>query len=377
VHADDAIMTPDYAPLFYWIKERESIRICKDGDEPRPWTDDPILATYRFCNVRREDDRVTIWVREHIREPFAEHPHLWLMLCIARQINWPDTLQELIEGKSWCAWPLDDDFDPSSMAQALSARKDRGEKVYTGAYMISAPPEKGADKQAYIAEQVIGGLWKRREIFARHFSAAWPHTAALQRTHDLIRRTNGWGAFMAYQAVVDMRFTALLNKSPDIDIGRRRSGHLARAQSLVRPAAQSRAVARPSARRDARNLRRGREGNRRRHGFLRRAERAVRNRQISARETRRRQAARALRAGEGSMIKILKAPRLRRLTLRYLQGHAILIWSGEHRAWWRPNCQGYTQSIDEAGRYSFADAFEATKHCGPEKKIAFDLEEMS
>jgi hypothetical protein len=58
-------------------------------------------------------------------------------------------------------------------ATALSRRDDgraerpkaRGEKVYTGAYMISAPSTKGADKQAYIAETVIGALWRRREIF--------------------------------------------------------------------------------------------------------------------------------------------------------------------------------------------------------------------
>jgi hypothetical protein len=39
--------------------------------------------------------------------------------------------------------------------------------------MISAPSTKGADKQAYIAEIVCGALWQRRDIFARHFSAAY------------------------------------------------------------------------------------------------------------------------------------------------------------------------------------------------------------
>ena len=57
----------DYIPLFYWVAERERIRVRKESGQPFPWTDDPILATYRFCNVRREDDRVTIWVRTHRR----------------------------------------------------------------------------------------------------------------------------------------------------------------------------------------------------------------------------------------------------------------------------------------------------------------------
>lgn len=33
-----------------------------------------------------------------------------------------------------------------------------------------------------------------------------------------------------------------------------------------------------------------------------------------------------------------------------------LIWSNEHNAWWRPNSQGYTHSIEAAGRYGLQEA---------------------
>lgn len=206
--------TPDYTPLWHWIREREEIRKRKEmGLDPKSWTLDPILSTWRFCNVRREDDRVTIWIRKNIRERFADHPHLWLMLCIARQINWPETLHALIENVyPGHAWPSDPSFKPGNLAYVLNGRKNCGAKVYTGAYMISAPATKGADKQAYIAETVIGDLWRRRDIFARHFVGGDPQ---LQRTHELIMRSNGWGQFMAYQAVVDMRFTNLLRHAGD------------------------------------------------------------------------------------------------------------------------------------------------------------------
>ena len=206
-------MTPDYAPLWYWVREREAIRKRKAmGLDPSSWTLDPILSTWRFCNVRREDDRVTSWIRENIRERFADHSLLWLMLCAARQINWPDTLQELMDIGAWLG-PGTTNFNPCPMmTQPLNDRKARGEKVYTGAYMISAPATKGADKQAYIAETVIGDLWRRRDVFAKHFAGQ----PSLQRTHELIMRSNGWGQFMAYQAVVDMRFTGLLRHAGDV-----------------------------------------------------------------------------------------------------------------------------------------------------------------
>jgi hypothetical protein len=200
-------VTRNYNPLWYWVTERERIRIRKDRGDAPPWTTDSILATYRFCNVRREDDRGTVWIRENIREPFADDPLLWLMLCIGRQINWPATLEELMVID---AWPSEDTFDPIALGRALNSRKNRGEKVYTGAYMISAPATKGADKQTYIAETVIGALWSRRVEFERWGSAT------LQGTHALLTRSNGWGNFMAYQAVVDMRFTNLLGGARDV-----------------------------------------------------------------------------------------------------------------------------------------------------------------
>jgi hypothetical protein len=202
---------PDYSPLFHWVREREEIRKRKAmGLAQESWTMDPILQKYRFCNVRREDDLVTLWVRKNIREPYANHPNLWLMLCIARQVNWPETLAALIDAN---AWPNRDSFEPRMMTAILNQRKAKDQKVYTGAYMISAPATKGADKQAYIAESVCGALWNRRGIFAIQWESG---RATLQRTHELITRSNGWGQFMAYQAVVDMRFTRLLENAQDV-----------------------------------------------------------------------------------------------------------------------------------------------------------------
>ena len=33
-----------------------------------------------------------------------------------------------------------------------------------------------------------------------------------------------------------------------------------------------------------------------------------------------------------------------------------MIWSNEHRAWWKPGRSGYTMDYEEAGRYSLEEA---------------------
>lgn len=49
----------------------------------------------------------------------------------------------------------------------------------------------------------------------------------------------------------------------------------------------------------------------------------------------------------------------------------VRIWSAEHGAFWSPGGNGYTVFGAQAGDWDFADAYARTKHCGPEKKIAY------
>lgn len=201
-------MTTDYAPLWKWVREREAIRVRRECGDPFPWTDDPIFRDYRFCNVRREDDSVTDWIRENIREPFADHPNLWFMLCIARMINWPDTLGPIISSGNY-AWPVDEHFKPSILGDVLDGLANHGQKVFTGAYII--PTLKGVRKTRSVPEHNLGALWNDR----RKIASVFDKDATLRRTHAVLMRYDGWGQFLSYQAVVDMRFTQLLFDAPD------------------------------------------------------------------------------------------------------------------------------------------------------------------
>lgn len=198
----------DIDTLLYWVSEREKIRKAQAARKPMPWSTDPIFK-YRFCNVRREDDRVTKWIAEHIRKPFADHPYLWLMLCIARMINWPPTLDFLIKGE---CWPHVEGWLPEFGRKLNGLALLDGVKVYTGAYVIPGPAD-GGPKGTYLANEVIGRLWEDRRYIGHLFEI---RSTTMQEVHTEIGRHPGWGPFLAYQAVVDMRFCpALLQKAPD------------------------------------------------------------------------------------------------------------------------------------------------------------------
>ncbi len=203
-------MTPRETML-YWVREREAVRVRKESGKPLPWTTDPILRDWRFCNVRREDDRVTRWIDENIRRRFKGHPYLWFMLCAARQLNWPPTLAALMNSYA-DVWPSSPSFSPAAMADALDNLASKNLKVFTGAYIVTAPATKGVKKTRFVAERTLGALWQRRESFA-----AVRDRNSMRSAHRWLTGFNGWGPFLAYQAVVDMRFCpSILASATDV-----------------------------------------------------------------------------------------------------------------------------------------------------------------
>lgn len=195
-----------------FVLERRQVFLNRKAGMKKPWTQDKILQTYKFTNVYREDDAVTRWIDDNIRLRFPDHPNLWFMLCAARQINWPDTLEELM--KDPFAWPYNTTWKWQNMAKVMLARKARGEQVYTGAYMLTCqPPElvRDGEKANFTAEVVLGRVWAARVLVESkmllHNTLAGAH-AALQPYH-------GWGDFLIAQVVADLKYTRYLANAPD------------------------------------------------------------------------------------------------------------------------------------------------------------------
>lgn len=200
-----------------FVSERERVRLARAAGRPAPWTRDPILQQYKFTNVQREHDRVTIWVDQHIRKPYAQHDHLWFMLALARQINWPDTLQELMDVGAWPGGELHtrDWYDPKVLRRAMLARQARGEKLYTGAYMINAQygkeTEIASDKAYFTAHLTMGVLWKAR----RDVLEGGALSTSLRLAHQWLLQFRGWGDFLTAQVIADLKHTRYLQHAPD------------------------------------------------------------------------------------------------------------------------------------------------------------------
>ncbi|RKX64319.1 MAG: hypothetical protein DRP42_06560 [Tenericutes bacterium] len=196
-------MILDPKPLFDWANKRESIRRLKDAGEPGPWTDDSILREFRFCNVYREEDRVTKQFKAMVRDPYAESPSLWIMILLMRIINWPDTIEAIIKD-TISGWPVPN-YNGAKVSATMNEYKQLHSKVYTGAYMVRAEANKNCEwytwpKERYVAEIVVGGAWKRRGVIEQSLLERNPLEAFVSE----IVKCYGIGPFIAYQVGVDL-----------------------------------------------------------------------------------------------------------------------------------------------------------------------------
>jgi hypothetical protein len=165
--------------------------MLKEQGCSKPWTQDPTLQRYRFCNVNRNDDTVSKWIWENWIRDNEIYPSLPRAILLARMINWPDTLAEIGYPHRW---------NKDDVASKIGARMARGDKTWTGAYMITAAAD-GTPKHISVCETVDQFNFKLR-----------PSCVEVWRQLHILPRIGG---FMAAQVVADLKRTHYLGNSHD------------------------------------------------------------------------------------------------------------------------------------------------------------------
>ena len=196
----------DQDTFFYWIQERDSIRQKKEAGLPKPWTDDPIFQRYKFCNVRRESDKVTVWIKNNWREPYRGHPNMWFAMIVARLFNWPDTLAAI-------GFPLSDFTDIKEQWRSVLKRRrdEQGLKIFTGAYLVSTNGV-SMDKIDYILDRVLTPIWERGAAPNKYLTL----NNTLEDYWRFLTQFDGLGSFMAGQGVADLKYVdPVLEKASD------------------------------------------------------------------------------------------------------------------------------------------------------------------
>ena len=171
----------------YWVAERESIRLAKEQGEPKPWSDNRVMKETYFCNIDREKDKVTKWIRSHYIYDDYTARYFTANMILARMVNKPESLEKLAY--------FGDGFDPTHFQEVMSKPGTWG-----SAYIVSTNG-RAMPKHEYVAG-LLEGMFK-------HFER-WPSATpqpTLAQCSSALQAVQGLGSFMAAQVIADLKNT--------------------------------------------------------------------------------------------------------------------------------------------------------------------------
>lgn len=184
--------------LLHWIREREAIRRRKEAGLPWPWTSDPLLREYRWCNVRRADDLVSRELLQHWYDRSAEPGTQLAAAALARLVNRPAALLDASRGAPFAMTLL------PNMRPRLASRLERGEKVFTGAYIVPGVP--GRSKVDSVCS-LVGAIARR---------AGGVLGSTMHDTWAALIEFDGLASFLAGQIVADLALLPAGAHWPDV-----------------------------------------------------------------------------------------------------------------------------------------------------------------
>lgn len=196
-------MNNDMVNLFhYYLHEREKIRLRKEIGA-HPLTEDEILQTYKFTNVMRSEDRTTRWVKTNWYDLNRDQPYdVQVLNCaIFRYFGTSEFAEAIGYQYTW---------NPQHLVDTAAARIAAGQKVFTGAYIIT---NGGISAPKYAV--VVGNyLQPLREAIPSILDVAGK-TQSWQATAEVVRKLPGMGAFMTKEFLLDVMLTPVLENAVD------------------------------------------------------------------------------------------------------------------------------------------------------------------
>jgi DNA polymerase I-like protein with 3'-5' exonuclease and polymerase domains len=190
---------PNLDAFVAFVIERLAMYQRRQAGEPWPWTQDPILGAWSFCNMYRALDRTTQWIWQHWCEPHVDDSDLWFAMLIARLVNRIETLEAL-------GWPVP--WDPAHFVDVM-AKRPKG-KLYGAAYV--SPAFAGDHRPKYVtqADRIFTPMWENRETLRPR-----PGMLVAEFAEGLRSYAGLGDGFLAAQVVADTKPFGVLREAAD------------------------------------------------------------------------------------------------------------------------------------------------------------------
>lgn len=196
----------------YWrfASERQEVFYRRLEGDPGPWTSDPILQRYKFCNVFRAADRVSQYlIRDIAYAPdSSDIEDLVFQIVAFRTFSKPRTW-EALKSRLGTA-PSIDHLRTGEFTIALDDIKREYGGLYTGAFILCANKAFGHSQKHRNHAALFEHMFLEQDAADKLLRAT-----SLKSVVEHIQSYPLMGAFMAYQTAIDLNYSPALSFDED------------------------------------------------------------------------------------------------------------------------------------------------------------------
>ena len=192
----------------YWrfAAARQEVFFARIRNAPPPWTNDPIVGAYKFCNAYRASDRVSQYlIRNVIYSGDQTEEEVLFRILLFKIFNRVETWEYL---QARVGTIQLSSFEVERYSRLLQEAADSGLAIYTSAYMSCATKAYGFDRKHENHLALIGHMVQADRIVTKVVKAkSLRDIFLLLASYPLI------GKFMAYQLATDINYSEVVDFS--------------------------------------------------------------------------------------------------------------------------------------------------------------------
>jgi len=197
-------VTPVFDTFWKFAVKRQALFMRRILGTPPPWTDDPILGSFRFTNVYRASDRVSQFLIRHVLyEGEQTGEEIFFRCLLFKLFNRIETWNELKARLGFPGWKS---FSVERYSLVLDEMMARNEPVYSAAYIMPTP-NLGSPRKHCNHLRLLDRMM--RDAIPRKIEQA----VSLEQVFTALREYPSIGDFLAFQYAIDLNYSQLIDFS--------------------------------------------------------------------------------------------------------------------------------------------------------------------
>jgi hypothetical protein len=206
-HLAPAKVSEVYESYWRFAAERQAVFFRRAHGTARPWTDNAVLATYKFTNAYRASDRVSQYLIRHViyRADLPSSPReVFFRILLFKLFNKIQTWELLEQSLGPITF---EDYSFAGYDEVLGRAMRDGRRIYSAAYIM--PPGSAFGRPAKHQNHLLLLECMMEDRLPERLA----QTRTMQEGFEKLRAYPTIGDFLAYQFITDINYSEITDLS--------------------------------------------------------------------------------------------------------------------------------------------------------------------